>query len=257
MKVFQHILGTSPKPDWEKLGFDPQFRLITTGGLWRKSKRNKVGLRSPDEVKIRQTARKLRDDGVQGCIDIEHWGDKDRYIQVADIIRDECPGLAFGFYNVRMPIKNYWTPVRLAKQKVARRKNAKKLAAYKKAFKGWQDECAKWRIRDDGKRTPGDAVHVIYCSVYDPYQKSPWWREYAEANLAEAKKFHKPIVACICPEATDRRIRGRACTEEMMTEYLEVCSKYADSVFVFRSRGRPIDIENQPWWPVLQDFSSK
>jgi hypothetical protein len=42
-----------------------------------------------------------------------------------------------------------------------------------------------------------------------------------------------------------------------MTEYLEVCSKYTDSVFVFRSRGRPIDVEKQPWWPALRDFAQR
>jgi hypothetical protein len=256
MKIFQHMLGLNTKPDWEALGFDSRFRLVTTGGLWRKSNRNKRGLAKPDERKIRQTARSLASKNQLGCIDIEHWGDQSRYIQVADIINDEEPGLSWGFYNIRMPIKNYWSPVRQWREEIKPRTNKAKLKQRTKSNQNWKDSCAKWRYREGGKRTPGEAVPVIFASVYDPYQRLEPWEVFARANLQEAKKFNKLTIACLCPEAVDRRIFGKPCTGEMMETYLSVAGEYADAAFIFRS-GRRIDIEKQEWWTVLKDYAKK
>ncbi|MBI1369034.1 MAG: hypothetical protein GC162_10320 [Planctomycetes bacterium] len=169
------------KPTTAELGMRP-IRMVYKSELWPAGSDDSQA----DETRVKAIAAKVAPGAVL-CFDIEHWpvddanieATIDKLIAVADWAHAAAPTAKVGFYAI-MPIRDYWTPVQAK-----------------------PDQLAKWHARNAKFARLAEHVDVIFPSLYTFYDKPDAWVIYARANIAEAARFGKPVIAFLWPQYHD------------------------------------------------------
>lgn len=153
-------------------------------------------------------------------LDIESmgYGDDDRQAieeltalkKLAERFKSECPDARIAYYGV-MPIRDWWAPVnyRLAKWAIENGHSdwasARNLPKYTVAYQAWLHKNNRPRVV-----RLHEAVDVICPTIYQLYGDKPGertnarrWEWYAEENIVEARKYGKPVIPVLWPQAKD------------------------------------------------------
>lgn len=223
-------------PDFSGLGLR-EARIVYASEMWPKA----ASRATPDLGYIeRRTAPKVKAKNPDlVIIDIEHWplsgsddseveGNIDRYVSVIGAFRRHLPNAKLGLYGM-VPIRNYWTPV---KGDVA-------------GVHAWnQDNARLQRL--------ADAVDIVYPSLYTFYDDRAGWTRYAEANLAEARQYGKPVYAFLWAQYHKSH---KPIDAEFWRMQLDTVFKLADGMVIWSpARGRPRWNPEAAWWLSTVDF---
>jgi hypothetical protein len=223
-------------PDLTALGFR-DVTVVYTGELWpRTASKTEPDLRFISETTIPRIRRRPADLVI---LDVEHWDlsdvgeatlerNIDRYVSMLETFRHELPNVRLGLYGM-LPIRSYWIPVG-----------------------GDPAKLRDWRLSNQRLRRLGDAVDVIFPSLYAFYDDIDGWLTYASANIAEARCYQKPVFAFIWPQYhKSRELIGGA----FWRLQLETIFKHADGMVVWSpAKGKQRWNPDAPWWLQTVDF---
>lgn len=223
-------------PDLTRYGLK-DVTVVYASALWPKEvKRSDPDISFIRSETIPRMRRKTTDLVV---IDVEHWDlsgtspdvierNIGRYVSILDTFRTHMPGIRLGLYSM-VPIRNYWTPVR-----------------------GHPADLAAWRSENERLKPIADASDVIFPSLYTFYDDRDGWLAYAHANMAEAKRYGRPVYPFLwpqyhrSPEPIDR---------DFWRLQLETVFGNADGMVIWtRAKGSPRWNPEAPWWRETVDF---
>lgn len=226
------------KPSLAQFGLE-RLRIVYEGELWPPG----VPHNQPVEPFVRTLFRKL--DPPPGhivCVDVEHWplravddnqiaASIDKYVQLATWIKSERPELKLGFYGIP-PVREYWA-----------------------AQSTTSPESQRWRTTNDKLRLLADKVDVVFPSLYTFYPNREGWTVYAEANLAEARKYGKPVYVFLMPvyHPSHRRLQGQPIPAEFWRQQLETVARRADGLVIWTGPGKHWR-KKAPWWRTTKQF---
>lgn len=238
----------------------------------------------PDETACRRTARLVSDMKVPLVIDIEHWpmdvrsttvakqlDAQNMMAQICDWIHDERPNVRLGFYGT-MPIRDYWVPAQLGAANWPENADQPWYVGNKPRFQTAYD---KWHYAN--KKMVGhywkgtyykrlaDHVDVLFPSLYAFYEDRRGFKDYAIANLKEARIYGKQVYPYIWPEYHDgnQLLRGKEIPEDYWRMIIDICLEWADGLVVW---GGWWDIANNcrfqwrddfMWWRVIREYMDK
>ena len=143
----------------------------------------------------------LKEDKQYVVIDIEHWDpitEMDKLISVIRTIKSGVRAagntkMKFGFYML-LPIRDFLAPVQKASQ---------------------PDRWNKWMGQNEQMRRLAAEVDVVFPSLYTITENRDQWVTFAKANIAEARKYGKPVIPFVWPQYHDTML-GKG------TEYLPI-----------------------------------
>lgn len=233
-------IGQSGKPSTETLGFTP-VRAIPTSALWPRD----GDLTEPNFAAIKRGVSKHPNALGIACLDIEHWSTSttdslelksniDKLVSVVDFVHNEFPDLKVGYYGM-IPVRNY---------NDVRRNDLP-------ALKTWQKQ-------NDRLRPLGEAVDIVFPSIYAFNHNAEEWKNYAIHNLLEARKYGKPVIAFLWPQVHQSSLFSKLefVNYEFWTLQLETVYEYADGIIIWTPWGEmrtPFD-PLADWWKATQDF---
>lgn len=211
--------------------------VVYANSLWPKKARRS----EPDISFIRsETIPKMRRKATDlVVIDVEHWDltrtspylierNIERYVALLDTFRSHLPGIRLGLYSM-VPIRNYWTPVR-----------------------GKPADLAAWRSENERLKPIADATDVIFPSLYTFYDDRDGWLTYANANMAEARQYGRPIYPFLWPQY---HRSAKPIDRDFWRLQLETVFKNADGMVIWTpARGSPRWNPEAPWWQETVDF---
>ncbi len=161
---------------------------------------------------------------------------------IADWVHSEEPHMRIGFYNM-LPERQFHV-INNATNK------------------------ALWQTRNDIFKELATHVDVVFPNLYtvsandvSTQQGREDWIEYAETNIAEARKYGKPIYIYLRPRyVTPGTLQGQTIPAEAWREQLEFCYRNADGVIIWEDfydvtdewDGDDSDLDN--WWGQTVDF---
>ncbi len=204
MTVYNSLNGFSPKgpavPAFEtKLGFKC-IRFALPGHRYDIIKKRIGAEASATQIQKAEITAMAKDlakyhPNCVVALDLEHWklsGAKNpketleikNNIRMLGVILDwmhaAAPSLLFGYYSL-LPARDYW-----------------------RALKGPNDAGYKAWQADNAALAPVAAkVNIIFPSLYTFYNDPKGWVSYAKANLAEARKYKRPIYPFLWPSYHD------------------------------------------------------
>ncbi len=179
------------------------------------------------------------------CLDIERWirglgsddrRPEDRYLEVLRRFRAVDDRRRYGFYGL-LPIRDYWRAVASPDS----------------------DDFQAWRRENEDFSRLGEAVDVVFPSLYTFYRDPDGWRRYAKAQIEMARTYGKPVYAFLWPVFHDsnRRLGGRYIGDAYWRMELETVHALADGLVIWGGWGkdgrRPWDPE-AAWWRVTRAF---
>lgn len=155
--------------------------------------------------------------------------------QMADIAHDANPNVKMGFYSI-LPARNYWAPNKNDPQALA-----------------------KWREYNVSMKPVADKVDVIFPSLYTFYDDPEGWVKYAKANIAEAKKYGKPVYALVWHQyhGSNDKLGGKLIPGDFWRLQLETIKEAgADGVILWgtRQNQEPSVKQDAPWWQETKKF---
>ena len=250
-KPFLVFDGTlySDKPDLSVHGIRP-ITVVYVGKFgpdWYKQ-----ADRLPNIESVKAAAREAKVKGNVVVLDIEHWQLKGspelvrdsltKYMTVLEWFRAAAPGLSVGYYGAP-PLRDYW--------------RANKGAASQE-HKSWRDE-------NDQLRSLAGAVDVLFPSLYTFYPDQIGWREYAIAQIEEARRYGSagPVYAFLWPQyhGSNRTLGGQYLPDNFWLLQLELAKEFADGIVIWGGWGsdnRPASWdENAPWWKITKEFMKR
>lgn len=193
----------------------------------------------PHEATLKAAAAKMS--GLV-CIDIEHWKLRgvtpyersvniQKYVDTIKIIKTQSPYIKIGLY-LMLPQRDYWTPVG-----------------------GNATSIANWEQENNTLAPIANVVDVIFPSLYTFYNDPLNWAKYAKANIAEAKKYGKPVYPFIWPQYhnSNAALSGQLIDGPFWALQLQTCKENADGVAIWGGYKVPWD-ENAPWWTETKLF---
>jgi hypothetical protein len=220
--------------------------LVTGKGYWKGNDNSK-----PDEAACRQLARESAGKYSKVVVNIEHWpldirrsskkevqASMDKILQVLRWMRSERPKLQLGFYG-SPPHRDYWGPIR----------------ANPGVIKDWQ-------ASNDFLKPIADAIDFVSPSLYTFYDDTVGWIKYAKANIAEAKRFGKPVLPFIWPRyhVSNRLLRLKYIPGDYwMIQLRTIQDSGVEGVilwdwFGFGDRSKPALDPTQDWWKETAKF---
>ena len=167
------------------------------------------------------------------AIDVEHWDlngisehalqrNARRYTAILDTFRTHLPALRHGLYGM-VPVRNYWTPVH-----------------------GKSGEMSAWRAENEQLKPIADAADVVFPSLYTFYDDRDGWLTYAHANIAEAKRYERPVYPFLWPQYHKSR---DPIDRDFWRLQLETVFSNADGMVIWTpARGKPRWNPDAPWW---------
>lgn len=231
-------LSYKGKPDLTAHGMSA-IRVIYEDELWNKKGDDHE---QPNIDKITRVARTLKPGSI-ACIDIECWPVNDpnpavarasieKYLTVARIFKKESPLVRIGFYGV-LPIRDHW------------RANGKKGPI---GFSQWQKE-------NDTLKPLAKAVDYIFPSLYTLDADPQYWRVFAETNIAEARRYGKPVCPFLWPQYHEalKQLSGQYLPKTFWELELDTCYRNADGIVVWGGYQEQWE-ENAPWWVATRKF---
>lgn len=241
-KVYDSLLYPQ-KPT--NIGLEP-IRL-TGEGFWKGGDRS-----VPYEPACRETARKA-DSSRKFVIDIEHWPVDvrnapqdhvkvtiDKILQAIAWMKSENPKLQIGVYGFP-PMRDYWSPVS---------KNAGRIA--------------QWQTANEFLRPIAKQADFLAPSIYTFYPDVEGWITYATANIAQAKRFGKPVLPVLWTRyhVSNRFLRHQFIPGSFWRQQLETVRSAADGVILWdwyadsKSKSKALDT-TQEWWNETIAFVKK
>ncbi len=221
-----------------------------------------------DEQVVRRQAHEAADAGVPWVLDIEHWETDLRYADASEVdasiarfvkaigwARDERPDVQIGIYGI-LPGRDYWDATAVTRYE--RRIDEGTLVD--PSGQGRIDAEAKvaaWQAANDALAPLAEAVDVIFPSLYAFYEDQQGWVDYAEANIAEAKQYGKPVVPFLWPRYHNSNAeRGLQYLEaDYWQLQLDTVRDLADGVVVWNTKIRAEDPSH--WRDQLNSFASQ
>lgn len=186
----------------------------------------------------------LKSHAKLATLDIEHWvtsGTDDDVIRASveklrNVIRHvkrATPGVDVGYYSI-MPRREYWPPATADETTLA-------------TWYAVNDKAAKFGLADE--------VDVIFPSLYTFYDDPDGWVEYAVFNIAEARRYGKPVVPYIWPHYhnSNQTLGGALVAGDYWRRQLEIVHRHADGVALWGGWQVEWD-ENAPWWTETKTF---
>jgi len=234
--VFDTMLHNN-KPETGALGLLP-MQIVYAGSMWPQNDPRE----EPNEVTLRSVAKTLEDLGPPVVIDIEHWPLRNqpdsviaeniaKYEHVVDIFRDERPDLKFGYYSL-VPIRDYWSPVGGDTQKIEA-----------------------WHEANNRLQGLAEKLDAVFPSLYTFYEDQKGWETYARANIAEARKYNKPVYPFLWFEYHDsnQNLKGKSIPTEYWRLELDLCREVADGVVIWGGWKRTWN-DKAAWWQETKKF---
>jgi hypothetical protein len=187
-------------------------------------------------------AAKSLSDADMVCIDIEHWAtcntcrhrqrSLDRYLQVLEWFRNANSKPKLGYWG-RPPKHKY-------------------LAAIKKRESPDYREWVKW---NDFYKPLAKKVDVIFPSLYTEYDDVQGWVKHAEENLAQARRYGKPVYAFLMPYyvRSNESYSKEPLPADFWKRQLETVYENADGLVIWDGPLRKWD-PTAPWWKVTKEF---
>jgi hypothetical protein len=154
---------------------------------------------------------------------------------VISVFRQEMPTLKLGYYLI-LPERNWLAPCGDPKKSASR--------------------TAAWYERNQRLKPLADAVDIIVPSLYTFYldtKSVACWPKYAEANIAQARLYGKPVWAFLWPKLhTDQT---QWIPQALWRTELETVYAKADGLVIW-SKARAEDKWSwtAPWWVETADF---
>lgn len=237
------------KPDLSRFGMEPIAGVYagTFGAHWHRDTKT-----LPQKELVEEAARRARREAGIAFLDIEHWplkGDAQlvkenvrRYRTVAQWFRDVVPEFPVGYYGVP-PIRDYWRAVKSPTS----------------------TERRSWMEENDRLVDLAAVVDVFFPSLYTFYDDQTGWRQYAIAQIAEARRYPggKPVYVFLWPQFHDsnRRLKGTYLSPDFWKLELETAHDFADGVVIWGggdTDNRPQNWDEQaPWWQVTKSFLAR
>lgn len=180
------------------------------------------------------------------CLDVETWPMDGRqhteaevkqsvskYLAILESFRKVRPETPVGYYGVP-PIRDYFSPVN-----------------------NRQDSVQAWHTANRRLDDLGDVVDVIFPSLYT-FRNSPEdWVTYAIANITEASRYGKPVIAFIWPQyhGSNKLLDGRYIDAKFWRLQLETLYEHADGVVIWSPyTNAPQWRSDFPWWQATREF---
>lgn len=229
----------SNKPDLTQYGLN-RIRMMYPSELWAAGDNQKYV--NPTKV---ITAAQVTAENSYACIDIENWpitgkpadvtNSIDKYRQVADLVKTAKPSLKIGYFGV-LPNRDFWRAIGGRGQK---------------QYDQW--------LRENQKLKPiSEKVDVVYPDLYTFTADKQQWLKYALANIKEARKYNKPVIAFIWPMYHDSTpLKGQFIPADFWEMELETCAKYADGIVIWGgwlNNARMNWEESAAWWIQTKKF---
>lgn len=216
----------------------------------------------PDEQATRALARKVASLGQTLVINIEHWpldvrestdaevqASIDKLARIVDWVRSERPNVKVGMYSF-MPLRDYWTPVHYltALERQSDPTWAANLPTYRQRYLAWQ-------AANDRLRPLAAKMDTLYPSLYTFYEDRDGWQKYAQANIAEARRYGKPVVPFLWMKYHDSEpaLAGQQVPADYWQLQLDTVRRRADAVVVWGGWQEPWD-GNAAWWKLTKEF---
>ena len=148
------------------------------------------------------------------CLDIEafHFEDGDweyaqaQMLTAIRIYRENLPlNNRLGIYNF-MPTRNYWTPVNYHANPKKYKQEMKDWRTHNSLFKSDRRDSLSYRSHAG----VADAVDVVFPSLYQFYHDVPNQLVYIKANIKEARRYNKPIIAWVWSQIHGSNPSGNA-----------------------------------------------
>jgi len=175
-------------------------------------------------------------------VDIESWHpilEIEKYISVIEIFKEFRPETKFGYYGV-LPYREYIGVI-----------NDRQLRTLG------------WKVRNSLMTPLAEVVDIVFPSLYTFSSDYEDWEKYARENIAEAKKYGKPVFPFIWPKyyygSAERFTNGNILKEEFVSgkfwklQLETIESSGADGVVIWRGY-REIWLEDSPWWEETMNF---
>lgn len=196
----------------------------------------------PHELTIRNTVSEFNS-GDSIALDIQHWivdrrasanvrdANIENFTRVADIVHDQVPGIKMG-YHALLPRSSYWPTIR----------------SDANAIRSWEADNV--RLKPIAQR-----VDVIIPALYTLHNDPRGWAKYATANIAEARKYGKPVYVALNINYDDSSVqRGQPVPPHYWKLQLEtVKAAGAAGVVIRGGNGKHWD-EDAPWWIETKKF---
>ena len=174
-------------------------------------------------------------------LDIEHWSKTDpgAYLDAIRKIRRALPGYEVGFYGV-WPPRSYF-----AFQSSTRR-----------------EQRSRWQRELEALRPVGEAVDVVYPSLYTFYDDFDGWARYAKGLIEAARQAEKPVVPFLWPQfhpGGRKELAYRFMSAEMWGRELRFVAERADGIVIWGgwdfTRNAPAKWDPKaPWWLETKRF---
>lgn len=157
-----------------------------------------------------------------------------KLMHIADLFHKDAPGVSFGFYGL-MPERDYWRSL---------------AAPNDMRYRAWQQ---------DNQRLSQLAKHVdvIFPSLYTFYDNVHDWQRYALANIAEARRYGKPVYVFLWPVYHDsnKQLAGKDIPGQFWDLQLHTAGSAADAIVVWSwGRGKRQWDDRAPWWQVTRRY---
>jgi len=105
-----------------------------------------------------------------------------------------------------------------------------------------------WRVRNLEMAQLADVADIIFPSLYTFYDNHAEWAVYARANIAEARKYGKPVIPFLWFEYhTSTDLGGQLIDGDYWAKQLLVCRQEADGLVIWGGYLRSFD-PKAPWW---------
>jgi len=178
------------------------------------------------------------------ALDIEIWpvtgtpvsvaGTVSRLTLLANRLRKAGYSKPIGFYGLP-PNRDYWRAIQ-----------GQQSLAYKK-----------WQTENDALRTVANTSDVLFPSLYTFYNDADKWKEYAEANIREARRLAsgKPVYAFLWPQfhESNQLLKGQYLPQSLWRLELQTALSLADGVVIWggwQQKWR----ENAEWWNAVKEL---
>ena len=238
-------LKLSGKPDIGKYGIR-SIGVIYTAALWLGVSDKK---KLPCKKNVLNQVNKIRAKSKIICLDIEHWPTKSddktvnqsikRLSTIIQWIKTAYPDVLIGYYSM-LPVRDYWRALR-----------GKGSIDYKK-----------WQKENDKLKLLASSVDIIFPSIYTFYNTSYCWVKYAQAQINEAKRYGKPVVAFIWPyyHGSNKFRGGKPLSNKFWQLQLETLKKNNVGIVIWASGSKKVNNpnvwdENAGWWLVTKKFA--
>jgi hypothetical protein len=197
----------SPGPGY--LGL-PRARAVGGKHLW-------TNLSTTKELMPNKFGRLLKSEGgrvpddYQIILDIEHWPDVERMSTVLQLFKEFYPNRPASHYGF-IPKREYWRSLDSASQ----------------AYKNWE-------LENTALSEVAEHADSLHPSLYTFYPNRIPWIKYAAANIAQAKRFNKPVLPFLSFTYHDSNteLGGSEIDYSFFKTQLEVCLALADGVIIW------------------------